>query len=94
MAHRLRREVRTVVRADVLGHAAPHEQLGEARQRVLRVEPPADVDREALARVLVNDRQQPELPPIGRAVEDEVLSPDPPNPRPDSAAGTRKQVPL
>ena len=22
------------------------------------------------------------------------LSPDPPNPRPDSAAGTRKQVPL
>ena len=26
--------------------------------------------------------------------ENPGLSPDPPNPRPDSAAGTRKQVPL
>ena len=30
----------------------------------------------------------------GGAVRVRSLSPDPPNPRPDSAAGTRKQVPL
>ena len=29
-----------------------------------------------------------------RSVSNGTLSPDPPNPRPDSAAGTRKQVPL
>ena len=28
------------------------------------------------------------------ALDQQRLTPDPPNPRPDSAAGTRKQVPL
>ena len=70
------RELRSVVRADVDRHPAVNEQLGKTRQYVLRVEAPRHVNCQALARVLVDDRQQAQLPPIRRAVEHEVVGPD------------------
>jgi hypothetical protein len=51
----------------------------EARQHVNhvpRTNAAGDLDSEALARPLVDDRQTLELLPIGAAIEDEVVSPD------------------
>ena len=57
----------------MLGYPARDAELGEARQHVLRVQPPRHVDRQALPRVLVDDRQHPQWPAVGGAVEDEVV---------------------
>ena len=53
MAHGRHRELRPVVRANVLGRPARNAELGETAEHVLRVQPPCNVDRQALPRVRV-----------------------------------------
>ena len=76
MAQGRRRELRPVVRANVLGHPARDAELGETGEHALRVQPPCNVDRQALPRVLVDDREHPHWPAVDGAVEGEIVRPD------------------
>jgi len=58
-APRPRRELRAVVRADVGRRSAPHAEVGEHVEHILRTQPPRDLDRQALARVLVDHGEHP-----------------------------------
>ena len=57
-------------------HAAQDEEVGQDVDHVRRLELAGDPDRQALARVLVDDVEHPELPPVMGAVLDEVVGPD------------------
>ena len=69
-------ELRAVVGADVAGHAAQDEQVGQHVDDVDGLELASDADRQALVRELVDDVEHAELPSVMRAVLDEVVGPD------------------
>ena len=76
LAHRLGGEFRAVVRPDVAWDTPVDEKIREPLEHVLRVEAPGDVDGQALAGVLIHDREHPQLAPVPRRVLDEVVGPD------------------
>ena len=70
------RELGTVVAAQVLGLAV---ELHEPRQRedhVMRPDPAADFDRQALPRVLIEHAQQLDRGAVGQPIMHEVVGPD------------------
>ena len=66
--HRLGRELGAVVRADVPGHAAQDEQVGQHVDHVSGSELAPDPDGQALVGELVDDVEHPELAAIMGAV--------------------------
>ena len=94
--HRLGGEFPAVARADVVGRAAFDEEVGQHLQHVVRGQVARDGDGEALARVLVDDRQHAEGPPVVGAVLHEVIGPHmprPARPQPDARAVVQPQPP-
>ena len=76
LADRSGDELRAVVAADVLRHAADGEQLDQHVDHVLGRDPPIDLQRQALPRVLIHDRQPLQRATVGRPIEHEVPGPD------------------
>ena len=76
VSHDLGRKLRPVVRPDVLGHATRNEQPGQSLKYVVALERSSDVDRQALARVLIDDRQHAEATTVIRPSLYEVIRPD------------------
>ena len=74
--HRLGDELWSVVRADVAGHTAQDEQVGQHVDDVRRLELACDADRQALARELVDHVEHPEPAPVMGARFDKVVGPD------------------
>ena len=72
----IRREFRTVVRADVGGGPVSDEQVGERLEHVGCAEPPGHDQREAFPRVLIDDRQDLQRPSIVCAFCHEIVGPD------------------
>lgn len=72
----LRRELGTIVRADVSRHAAQREQPAECLQDVLVIHPPLEPHQQRFSRVLVDDVQDPIRRAVVRPVVDEVAAPD------------------
>jgi hypothetical protein len=68
-------ELASIVAADVLRHAPTHEQITQPLQHVLARELLGHVDRQALPRVLIHDRQHPDRTPVRRSVHHEVVAP-------------------
>src|SRR5690606_27787982 len=75
LPHHLRRELRTVVRTDVIRNATHREQPRQPFQHIIRLELPSNIDRQALACELIHHRQPPEGSPILRPRCDEVIRP-------------------
>ena len=71
--NRLGHELWTVVAANVLRHATYREQVLQNADHVLGRERTAHFDRQTLTRVLIDDRQQPQLTAILRAIGQEVV---------------------
>jgi len=64
------------------------KELRQSVQDVIGLEAPGDRDRQALARVLINDRQHPDRLAVMGAGGDEVIGPDVVGPiRPETNAG-------
>ena len=74
-ADRFRRELRAVVRTDVIRHAASHEQNTQTLQHTLTSRPSSHTDRQTLATVLVKHRQQTRRSSVIRATMHEVVAP-------------------
>src|SRR3712207_3441545 len=74
--HRLGHELGAVVRADVPGHAAQEEQVGQHVDDICRLELAPDPDGQALVGERVEDVEQPEPAPVVGAVLHEVVAPD------------------
>jgi hypothetical protein len=53
-----------------------HEQLGEGRQHLIRVEPPGDTDGQALTTEFVDHREHFQGSSLHRPIGDKVVSPD------------------
>lgn len=68
-------ELGTIVATDVIGRAVPLEQLGEDSKDVIAPELALDMDRQALAAVLVDHRQHAERPPVMRTISHKVVAP-------------------
>jgi hypothetical protein len=77
-AHSNGRELRPIIRTNVLGRAMLGEQVCENSQHIIMLEIPLDMDGEALSRVLINDSEHAESPPIVRPVSHEVIGPNMP----------------
>ena len=76
-AQGVRRQLRAVVAADVLGRStASGHQAIEDRDRGVGSDPSPALDRERLTGVLVDDVQELQDPPVGGLVELEVERPD------------------
>src|SRR5690606_33183403 len=73
---RVRDELRAVVALESMRRTVDGDQLGEHIDNTRRADTPGDVDRERLARVLVDHRQALELLAVRARVEDEVVRPD------------------
>ena len=54
------RKLRTIIRADVLGHSPRCHQPRQTLEHIIATEIPCDIDREALSGMLVDHRQHPE----------------------------------
>ncbi len=76
LPHRLGREFRPVVRADVLRHSAADEELRQRLQDLHRGHAALDAQRQALPGVLVDHRQDLQRPAVVGPLEDEVVGPD------------------
>jgi hypothetical protein len=57
-------------------HTPVDEQVTQPLENVFTREPLGDIDRQALPSELVHDRQHPDRPAIGCAVDHEVIAPD------------------
>src|SRR5690606_1270970 len=68
-------ELRPVVATDVPGHATRRCQLDQHIDHIPGCHRPPDLQRQALPRVLIDDAQPLEAPPVGGAIEDEVPRP-------------------
>ncbi len=64
-----------IITTDVIGRAVPLEQFGEDSQDVIALELALDMDRQALAAVLVDHGKHAERLAIMGAVHDEVIAP-------------------
>ena len=73
---RMGRELGAVVGAQRGGWAALDEELGQTGEDVVGPQAAGDHDGEALARVLIDDAEQPQRPPVVGPILDEVVSPD------------------
>ncbi len=90
------REIRGVVRSDVVGRSAEDEQVGQDVDDVGQPYPPPDPDGDAFARELVNHVEHPELAAVMDAVLDEVIGPDvvrPLGPKPHARAVVEPEPP-
>ena len=74
--HGLGEEFRSVVGADVFGHATQNELIGQYVDHVGGLELPVDPDGQTFVGELVDEVEHPILPPIVRAILDEVIGPD------------------
>jgi len=74
--HSLGDELRPVVGADVSGHTAQDEEIGEQVDDIDRSELPGDADGQALMGELVDDVEHADPAAIVGAVLDEVVGPD------------------
>ena len=72
----LRNELRAVIRANVAGHAAQDEEIGQNVYHIGRFEPPIDPDRQAFMGKLIDDVEHPVFLSLVGAVFDEVITPD------------------
>src|SRR5690606_29112614 len=72
---RLCDELRAVVAADVPGHAPRRRQLDQHIDHIPGCHRPANLQRQALPRVLIDDAQPLEAAAIGRAIKDKVPRP-------------------
>ena len=68
-------KLRPVVRANMLGNTTREEQVGQNVQHTIRRQTAIHLQRQALARVLVGDREPLQRLAGGRAVVDEIPSP-------------------
>ena len=75
LAHRGGGELGAVVRTDMVRWAVLDEQVGQPIQHVVRAQMPGNLDRQALARLLVDHRQHAELTPVMGATLDKVIGP-------------------
>ena len=75
-SHELRRELGSVVRAQVLRRTVADEQISQRFEYVVGSEPAADLDRQTPSRVLVEHRQQLQWPTVVRPRSHEVVGPD------------------
>ena len=85
-----------IVRADVIGRSMPLEQLGEHSQDVIASKLALDVDRQALAAMLIDDGQHAERLAIVSTVHHEVVAPDMAGilrPQPDAGSIVKPQPP-
>src|SRR5918994_4974333 len=69
-------ELRPVVGANMLRHAAKDEEVGQHVDHVDPLELAGDPDGQALARELVDDVEHPDLPPVMGSGLDKVVGPD------------------
>ena len=82
------RELAAIVRANMIGGSMLDKEIGQGLQDVVGLEAPCNRDREALARVFINDRQHSDRLSIMRASGDEVIGPNVMGPvRPEANAG-------
>jgi len=69
-------EFRSVIRPDMLRWTVGHEEIREAIQYVIRIEPSFHYDVQALSAEFVDDRQHLDGAAIVRAVFDKIIGPD------------------
>jgi len=67
---------RSVIRPDMLRWTVGHEEIREAIQYVIRIEPSFHYDVQALSAEFVDDRQHLDAAAIMRAVFDKIIGPD------------------
>ena len=72
----LGRELRAVVRPDVIRWSPVREQIGQQMEHIVGPEPPGHQDGQALAAVFVDDGKHPKRPAIMGPGLDEVIGPD------------------
>ena len=72
----LRNHLRTIVRPDVGGDALKQHDVGQGLDNVNGIDPAGDVDGQALARELVDQRHQPQAPAVIGSSFDKVEAPD------------------
>jgi hypothetical protein len=60
----------------MLRDASPQHHVGQCFNQVLMVQAPLNSKRQALPRVLVDQRQNPQQPPVMGSLTDEVVAPD------------------
>src|SRR5664280_1871533 len=75
-AHRLGDELGTVVAPDVFGDAVLKEEVGQDPEHDVGGHAALHADRQALARVLIDDGEQAQLSAVVRRLGHEVVSPD------------------
>ncbi len=71
-----RDELRSIVATDASGNAVHRKQLGQPIDHVLTGHAPRNIQIDAAARVLVNDRQPFQRVAAGGPIEDEVPTPN------------------
>jgi len=76
LAHHRRGEFRPIVGADVRGHSALDEEVGQAVQHVVAAQSATDIDRQALAGVFIDQSEHPKRSPLTGARLHEVVAPD------------------
>ena len=69
-------ELGAIVGADVAGHAAQNELVGEHIDDIRAVEPAVDPDRQTFVGELVDEIEHAVFPPLMGAVLHEVVTPD------------------
>ena len=69
------RELTAVVGSDAIGHAAGDEQHRQTLQHVLAAQRPGHVNRQALATMLIDERQQTKAPPITDPIPCKLVAP-------------------
>ena len=74
--HELRRELRPVVRAQMLGRAVAHEQVGEHFDHIMGSSPSSDLDRQTLSRVFVEHGEKLQRTTVVGPCAHEVIRPD------------------
>src|ERR1700722_2304417 len=90
-------ELRAVVAANALRHAANHEQVAQHIQHAVRRHPSIHFQRQTFARVFIDDRKPLDRTAVLDAIEDEVPSPNVVfvlGPTPHATAGGRAQSTL
>ena len=96
LLHRLGDELRAIVGADVLGHAAQDEQVGQHIDDVDGFEPARYPDGQAFVGELVDDVEHAEFASVMGALLDEVVGPDvigALGPQPDARAVIQPETP-
>ena len=82
-------ELRPVVGADMLGHSAQDEEIGQHIDHIDGFQFAIDTDRQTLARELVDNVEHAISPPVMRAIFEEIVRPDVIGPLwPQTDAGT------